>query len=73
MKMKFNYLAELNNVRIAKILDDGNTLGGDSIREVIRMGLVYRINGKSALTMKGFLRCILTYPIYWYYRKSHKM
>lgn len=72
-KMKYGYLAELNNVRKAGLLEDGYTLSGSSIREVIDMGLVFRKNGYSALTNKGFWRCVLMMPIYWYYKKTHKM
>jgi hypothetical protein len=71
--MKFGYLAELNNVRKAGLLDDGHTLSGASIKEVIDMGLVVRKHGYSALTNKGFWRCILTIPIYLYYKAKHKM
>lgn len=73
MNKKYEYLAELNNVRLAGMLYDGNTLSGSSIRKVANMGLVIRKNGYSALTNKGFWRCIIMMPLYKYYRWKHKM
>jgi len=71
--MKFGYLAELNNVRKAGMLWDGNTLSGASIKQVTDMGLVMRKNGYSSLTNKGFWKCVLMMPVYFYYKKTHKM
>ena len=70
---KFGYLAELHNVRKAKLLWDGNTLSGASIRKVINIGLVKRCEGFSSLTIRGFLMCVVTMPIYWWFKYTHKM
>ena len=73
MNKKHEYLAELHNVRYAGMLWDGDNLCGENIKEVANMGFVIRKNGYSSLTNKGFWECIKTIPLYWYYKKTHKM